>query len=72
MVAAYLRDHSMTTDYQAKFIMMVVERGLEPPKQVIADGKLHRFSSNGKSGDKAGYYILYTNPDGSIAGKFGC
>lgn len=62
----------MTIDYQAKFIMMVVERGLEPPKQVIADGKLHRFSSNGKSGDKAGYYILYTNADGSIAGKFGC
>ncbi|BBM65273.1 hypothetical protein VA249_19190 [Vibrio alfacsensis] len=59
-------------DYQAKFIIMVTERGLEPPKQVIADGKLHRFSSNGKPGDKAGYYVLHTNADGSVAGKFGC
>ncbi len=59
-------------DYQTKFIMTVVECGLEPPKQVIADGKLHRFSSNGKPGDKAGYYVLYENSDGSAVGKFGC
>ena len=51
---------------------MLVVSGLQPPEQVLADGKLHRFSSNGKPGDKAGYYILYTNSDGSIAGKFGC
>lgn len=57
---------------KAKFISMLVVSGLQPPEQVLADGKLHRFSSNGKPGDKAGYYILYTNSDGSIAGKFGC
>ncbi|MGR5278887.1 phage/plasmid primase, P4 family [Vibrio rotiferianus] len=59
-------------DSKVKFISMIVERGLEPPKRVVADGKLHRFSSNGKPGDKAGYYVLYTNADGSVVGKFGC
>ncbi|ROV57119.1 hypothetical protein EGH82_23060 [Vibrio ponticus] len=59
-------------NYEDKFIAMIVQRGLEPPKQVIADGKLHRFSSNGKRSDKSGYYVLFNNPDGSIAGKWGC
>ncbi|HIF5533494.1 TPA: phage/plasmid primase, P4 family [Vibrio parahaemolyticus] len=59
-------------DSKMKFITMLVEHDLQPPKQVFIDGKLHRFSSNGKAGDKAGYYVLYANSDGSIGGKFGC
>ena len=43
--------------------------GLEPPGVIDADGKLHRFSSNGKRGDDAGWYILYD--DGVPAGCFG-
>ena len=40
------------------------------PKEIIADGKFHRFSSNGKPQDKAGYYVLF--PDGPVlAGAFG-
>lgn len=49
-----------------------IERaGLTPPPEVIGDGKLHRFPSNGKRGDDAGWYVLHVN--GSIpAGSFGC
>jgi len=43
--------------------------GLEPPDVIEADGKLHRFSSNGKRGDDAGWYILHG--DGIPAGGFG-
>lgn len=43
--------------------------GLEPPDTIEADGKLHRFPSNGKHGDDAGWYILHG--DGIPAGSFG-
>ena len=43
--------------------------GIEPPPEIIADGKLHRFSSNGKHGDDAGWYVLHD--DGIPAGEFG-
>ena len=48
--------------------------GLEPPEQVIFDGKLHRFKSGtkgtAKSGDKSGWYVVFG--DGVPAGRFGC
>jgi putative DNA primase/helicase len=43
--------------------------GLEPPERIEADGKLRRFSSNGKRGDDAGWYVLHG--DGIPAGSFG-
>ncbi len=43
--------------------------GLEPPSEIIADGKVHRFASNGKRGDDAGWYVLHD--DGIAAGSFG-
>jgi len=43
--------------------------GLEPPEVIEADGKLHRFSSNGRRGDSAGWYVLHC--DGIPAGSFG-
>lgn len=43
--------------------------GLIPPDDIEADGKLRRFSSNGKKADDAGWYLLH---DGGIpAGSFG-
>lgn len=40
------------------------------PEAIHADGELHRFSSNGKRGDEAGWYVLHL--DGGIpAGAFG-
>ena len=44
--------------------------GLTPPEQITADGAIHRFSSSGKRGDEAGWYVLHT--DGIPAGSFGC
>lgn len=43
--------------------------GLTPPEVIEADGTLRRFSSNGKRGDDAGWYLLHG--DGIPAGSFG-
>jgi len=43
--------------------------GLNPPESIIADGNIHRFSSNGKRGDEAGWFVLFN--DGIPAGSFG-
>ena len=43
--------------------------GLIPPDDIEADGKLRRFSSNGKKADDAGWYLLHD--DGIPAGSFG-
>lgn len=43
--------------------------GISPPVSIEADGQLHRFSTNGKKGDTAGWYCLH---DARIpAGSFG-
>lgn len=45
--------------------------GLTPPDELIPDGKLHRFSTNGRRGDDSGWYVLHD--DGDVpAGAFGC
>lgn len=47
--------------------------GMTPPRDIILDGKMHRFNSGtkGKPGhDKSGWYVAY--PDGVSAGRFGC
>ena len=43
--------------------------GLNPPDTIEADGRLHRFPSNGKRGDDAGWCVLHD--DGIPAGAFG-
>lgn len=44
--------------------------GLTPPDVIEADGKLHRFASNGKRADDSGWYVFH---DGDVpAGAFGC
>jgi putative DNA primase/helicase len=43
--------------------------GLTPPDSIQPDGELHRFASNGKRGDDAGWYVLHR--DGISAGVFG-
>ncbi len=52
-----------------KFINAISQTGITPPLSVISDGELHRFSSNGKSTDEAGWYVLHD--DGVSAGSFG-
>ena len=41
--------------------------GLHPPEEVVADGALHRFASNGRRGKNAGWYTLHL--DGVPAGN---
>ena len=61
---------SNTQDYKDLFREEIHKSGLTVPSTIIADGQLHRFSSNGKSGDNAGWFILF--PDIITAGVFGC
>ena len=51
------------------FRSAIVTAGLTAPDAIEADGKLHRFSSNGKHGDDAGWYVLHG--DAMAAGIFG-
>lgn len=53
-----------------QFRAAIAAAGLAPPDQIIGDGKLHRFSTNGKPRDEAGYYIFHD--DDRPAGAFGC
>jgi putative DNA primase/helicase len=53
----------------AQFRDAIQAAGLIPPDVIEPDGKLHRFASNGKHGDDAGWYSLHG--DGIPAGSFG-
>lgn len=55
---------------EQEFHAAIVAAGLTPPYEIIADGKIHRFSSNGKLDDDAGWYVLHG--DVVAAGVFGC
>lgn len=51
------------------FRTAIAAAGLPPPDEVIDDGRIHRFSSNGRPRDESGWYLLHT--DGVPAGSFG-
>jgi phage/plasmid primase-like uncharacterized protein len=51
----------------------IMAAGLTPPKEILLDGKIHRFNSGTKGSgghDKPGFYIAFG--DGIPAGRFGC
>ncbi len=52
------------------FRQAIEQAGLTVPEAIVADGKLHRFASNGDRDDDAGWYLFF--PDGVPAGAFGC
>ena len=52
------------------FKLAIAAAGLTPPDTINADGKIHRFNSNGKPRDDSGWYMLHL--DGIAAGAFGC
>ena len=41
-----------------QFAADMATHGLVPP-EIVADGRIHRFSTNGKKGDTAGGYVLH-------------
>lgn len=59
----------MRTDPISQFRSAIESAGLIPPDMIEPDGKLHRFPSNGKRGDDAGWYVLHV--DGVPAASFG-
>jgi len=50
---------SQSFDAVSQFREAIIEAGLTPPDVIEADGKLRRFSSNGKPKDDAGWYVLH-------------
>lgn len=59
----------MSTDPISQFRDAIVRAGLTPPSDIIADGKLRRFATNGKRDDDSGWYVAHA--DGIPAGAFG-
>ena len=45
------------TDICVQFCQAILAAGLCPPSEILPDGKLHRFASNGDPADDAGWYI---------------
>jgi putative DNA primase/helicase len=57
-------------DFTHRFSQFIAEVGIDPPVEIIPDGRLHRFPTNGKASDMAGWYVLH---GGEVpAGVFGC
>lgn len=52
------------------FKAAIAAAGLTPPEHIVGDGTIHRFSSNGRPRDTAGWYIFFN--DERPAGRFGC
>ena len=55
---------------EQEFRAAIAAAGLAPPDNINADGKIHRFGTNGKPRDDSGWYMLHL--DGIAAGAFGC
>lgn len=60
--------HTPTVDPVLEFLNAMRAAGLEPSDQIEADGQLHRFPTNAKPGDGAGWYLFHL--DNLRAGTF--
>ena len=69
-VALLESKHNSLSEKIEDFRRAMHESGLIPPSAVIADGKFHRFSTNGNPNDDAGWYVLSDYP--IAVGSFGC
>lgn len=54
-----------------QFQQAIEGAGLPVPDAIFGDGKLYRFSTNGKRADVSGWYVLHDDGD-MPAGAFGC
>ena len=59
---------------ETQLLDAIAGSGMTPPREILLDGKVHRFISgtkgSGGHGDKTGWYIAFG--DGIPAGRFGC
>lgn len=60
----------MTYGAIEEFRQAIISRNIAAPHSIIADGQYHRFNTNGKNSDKAGWYVL--DLSGNPYGAFGC
>ena len=58
-----------SVDAMHQFESAIQAAGLVTPDVIEPDGEIHRFSSSGKRGDDAGWYVLHI--DGIPSGHFG-
>ena len=56
----------MISTIEIDFIQEIKKAGIEPPENIAVDGQFHRFSSDGWSSDKPGWYVLNDLPDLSL------
>jgi putative DNA primase/helicase len=68
-MSALPKDFAVASNPEQAFQEAIAAAGLTPPDSIIADGKIHRFTTNGKRSDDAGRYVLHL--DGLPAGWFG-
>ena len=61
----------MNSTIEMDFIQAIKEAGLEPPDKIVVDGRIHRFSTDGRPSDKPGWYVLNDLHDCTIVGAFG-
>ena len=62
----------MNSTFEIDFIQAIKNAGLPPPLNILNDARFHRFSTNDKINDDAGWYILKETPTGIMLGAFGC
>lgn len=56
-------------DHYTQLRVAIADAGLTPPDDLVFDGQIHRFSTNGKKKDSSGWYVAF---DGKLpAGAFG-
>lgn len=53
-----------------EFACAMREAGLEPPPEIVADGKFHRYKLPEDRGKKSGWYIAFEDCDGGKAGNW--
>ena len=55
---------------KSDFLRAISTAGIKPPQNVVIDDQIHRFSTNDKIGDNAGWYVLKNHGDFTF-GAFG-
>ncbi len=58
-----------TAEIESQFRQAMLAAGLNYSGEIVANGAIHRFSTNGSKSDQAGWYVLYD--DNIPAGSFG-